>query len=108
MFGICIYGDFYNYIYGKKVYMSREIIKDIGKYEWYDLLHEFVGMFTVDRNNGIAIDTLYMELVELFPWIFEEDMAAVQDQLEKILNIYRQARRERITAVKQYSEYNRR
>ena len=43
----------------------------------------------------MPIDTLYMELVELFPWIFEEDMAAVQDQLEKILNIYRQARREK-------------
>ncbi len=69
--------------------------KDIGRHEWYSLLHEFVGALVIDRGNGIAVDTLYMELVELFPWIFSEDTAAVQDQLEKILDTYRQARRER-------------
>lgn len=95
MFGICIYEDFYSYIYGKRIYIDKTTIKDIGRREWYSLLHEFVGALVVDRTNGIAIDTMYMELVELFPWIFSEDTAAVQDQLEKILDTYRQARRER-------------
>lgn len=95
MYGICIYEDFCNYIYGKRIYIDRATVKDIGRREWYSLLHEFVGALVTDRGNGIAVDTLYMELVELFPWIFSEDTAAVQDQLEKILDTYRQARRER-------------
>lgn len=90
MYGICIYEDFYNYIYGKRIYIDRATVKDIGRHEWYSLLHEFVGALVIDRRNGIAVDTLYMELVELFPWIFSEDTAAVQDQLEKILDTYRQ------------------
>ncbi len=71
MFGICIYEDFYNYIYGKRIYIEKATIKDIGRREWYSLLHEFVGALGIDCRNGIAVDTLYMELVELFPWILK-------------------------------------
>lgn len=95
MFEFCMYEDFYNYIYGKKIYISKVIIKDMGRREWYDLLHEFVGVLVIDRRSGIAVDSLYMELIELFPWIFTEDEITEQDQLEKILSTYRQARREK-------------
>lgn len=95
MYGVCLYKDFYNYIYGKRLYISESLIRDIGGSEWYSQLHEFVGVLVIDRRNGIAVDTLYMELVELFPWIFTGEEVAEQDQLDKILNTYRQARREK-------------
>ena len=87
MYGFCIYEEFYNYIYGKRVYVSKTLIRQYGRREWYDLLHEFVGAFVIDKRRGIAID--------LFPWIFTEEEVAEQDQLEKILDTYRQARREK-------------
>lgn len=95
MYEVCLYEDFYNYIYGKRLYISEPLIKDIGGREWYSLLHEFVGALVISRRNGIAVDSLYMELMELFPWIFTGEEIAEQDQLEKILNTYREARRER-------------
>ncbi len=95
MYEVCLYEDFYNYIYGKRLYISKSVIKDIGGKEWYSLLHEFVGAFVIDKRRGIAVDTIYMELIELFPWIFTEEEVAEQDQLEKILDTYRQARREK-------------
>ena len=95
MLGICIYEDFYNYIYGKRIYISQNLIKQIGRYEWYALLHEFVGALVIEKRRGIAVDTLFMELIELFPWIFTEETVAEMDQLENVLEIYRQARREK-------------
>lgn len=95
MFEICIYEDFYNYIFGKRIYVNKTLIKDIGGREWYALLHEFVGSLVISRRNGIAVDSIYMELIELFPWIFTEDTATELDQLEKILDTYRQAREEK-------------
>lgn len=100
MYGVCLYEDFYNYIYGKRLYISESLRKDIGRREWYNLLHEFVGALVIDRHNGIEVDTLYMELIELFPWIFSEDTAAVQDQLEIILDTYRKARIEKQEVAK--------
>lgn len=95
LFEIYIYKDFYNYIYGRRIYISPNLIKQIGRHEWYSLLHEFVGALVIGKRNGIAVDILYMKLIEMFPWIFSEETVAEADQLEKILEIYREARKEK-------------
>lgn len=99
-----IYQDFYWYMLGKKIYISDRLKRQLGREEWRRLLRQFVGSFTTDRKKGIPIDSLYCELLELFPWIFKEDTATEEDQIYTVFHIYDAARWEKSNIHTRYKE----
>lgn len=89
-----IYQDFYWYMLGKKIYISDRLKRQLGREEWMRLLRQYVGSFTTDRKKGIPMDSLYCEIIELFPWIFGEEIATEEDQIYTVFEIYEKARKE--------------
>lgn len=105
-----IYQDFYGYMLGKKIYISDRLKRQLGREEWRRLLQRYVGSFTTDRRKGIPIDTLYCEILELFPWIFREEVMAEEDQIYTVFDIYDVVRQEQTnnhTRYKEETELNR-
>lgn len=88
-----LYDEFERYMFGKKIYVSRTSIKHLGKDTWKELLKEFIGYFTVDRKKGIAIDCLYDEMKDLFPYLFSEDIINQEDQLLETFENLRNTRK---------------
>ncbi|MDF2842500.1 MAG: phage tail tape measure protein family, core region [Herbinix sp.] len=88
-----IYEGFSSYMLGKKIFISRDLVKSLGKDTWICLLKEFVGSFTTDRRKGIAIDCLYDEMKSLFPFLLSEDTTNQEDQLLETFEVLRQARK---------------
>lgn len=99
-----IYQDFYGYMLGKKIYISDRLKRQLGREEWRRLLRRYVGSFTTDRRKGIPIDTLYCEILELFPWIFREEVTAEEDQIYTVFDIYDAARQEQTNNHTRYKE----
>jgi len=90
-----IYDSFYQYIKGKKIYISNKLKNDLGKDTWNDPLREFAGFFTVDKTKGIAIDSLYVEMTAMFPYIMPDDIMNEHDQLLNTFEVLRLARKGR-------------
>ena len=87
------YDEFEIYMRGKRIYVSRSLVRNLGKDEWNGLLKEFIGYFTVDRAKGIAIDCLYDEMKGLFPFLFSEETINQEDQLLETFENLRNARK---------------
>ena len=88
-----LYDDFACYMYGKRIYVSQTLTRNLGKDTWNDLLKEFVGYFTIDRKKGIAIDCLYEEMKGLFPYLFSEETINQEDQILETFENLRSARK---------------
>lgn len=90
-----IYKDFYEYAYNKRFYVNEWTRKEIGRDTWKELLKEFVGRLTTDRTRGSSINSIWEELVALFPYLFSIEVANEADQLLEFFRVYREARKER-------------
>ena len=86
------YIDFDRYMRGKRIYVSRTLARNLGKNEWNNLLKEFVGYFTVSQRNGIAIDSLYEEMIIIFPYLFSGETINQVDQILVTFENLRKAR----------------
>ena len=42
----------------------------------------------MSKSRGIAVDSLYRELMEMFPYYFPEDIYNASDELEHIIEVY--------------------
>lgn len=90
-----IYDKFNDYIFHTILYIRPTLVRDIGPTTWLYYLKKYVGQFTVDYEMGFGVDTIYQELCEVFPYLFENDIINEHDQLLKILETIDAARRER-------------
>ena len=50
------------------------------------LRREFFGTLNITKSKGVSIDTMYQELAELHPDLFDRDRANPADQLEDIVD----------------------
>lgn len=50
------------------------------------LRREFFGTLNLTKNKGVSIDTMYQELAEMHPDLFDRDRANPADQLEDIVD----------------------
>ena len=87
-----LYDDFVKYMSSKRIYVSRSLIRSLGKDAWNELLKEFVGYFTVSKVKGLAIDCLYDEMECLFPHLFTQETTNQEDQLLETFECLRKAR----------------
>ena len=56
------------------------------------LRREFFMTLNITKSKGIGIDTMWKELSELYPWLFDPEVTNPADQLEHIVDALRDAR----------------
>lgn len=89
------YDDFYRYAKKTRLYINERTRKEIGRDTWKELLIEFVGQLTTDRTRGSSLNSIWEEIVGLFPYLFSIETANEADQLLEFFRVYREARKER-------------
>ena len=50
------------------------------------LRREFFGTLNITKNKSVSIDTMYQELADMHPDLFDRDRANPADQLEDIVD----------------------
>lgn len=84
--------DFYAYMSGKRMRYDDSYKSEFGgKKEWNATRARFHNVLTQDAS-GIPVDTLYQEILELFPGMFDKDVINEKDQLVRILDMLGKAR----------------
>lgn len=73
------YDDFYNYFKNKKIYVSGDLKKALGGDTYKELLQNNIGKITKDSKKGIAIDSLWGEMSNLFPEHFSQNITNQAD-----------------------------
>ena len=89
-----LYKDFYDYMKNKRFYVSPRIRKELGD-TWKEMLKEYVGQLVTDRRNGSDVNSLWEEIVSMFPHLFTIELINETDQLIKLFSTYKEARNER-------------
>ena len=80
----------YDYLLGTKIKITQQIYKDIPDFN--DIRLSLFGRLYFSKSEGISIESLYNDLMSLYPYYFPDDIYAVSDQLEHILDVfYRQS-----------------
>ncbi|MCC8051536.1 MAG: phage tail tape measure protein [Clostridiales bacterium] len=87
-----IYDEFFNYFKNKKIYISDDLKNAFNVDEYKDLLRNNIGSIVRDATKGISIDSLWGEMVELFPEHFSADVTNQVDQIVQAFNLLKQAR----------------
>ena len=95
-----IYEDFYNYMKGKKFYVGSRTKQELGTV-WNEMLKEYVGQLVTDRRNGSDVNSIWEEIVGMFPHLFTIELINETDQLLKVFEVYKAARKERKGEVKE-------
>lgn len=94
-FKMRFYDNFYRYARQTRLYVNEWTRKEIGRDIWKELLKEFVGQLTIDRTRGSSLNSIWEELVGIFPYLFSIETANEADQLLEFFRVYREARKER-------------
>ena len=94
------YDDFYRYARKTRLYVNEWTRKEIGRDTWKELLKEFVGQLTIDRARGSSLNSIWEELVGIFPYLFSIETANEADQLLEFFRVYREARNGSRTGTK--------
>ena len=88
------YDDFYNYFRNKKIYVSDDLKKALGGDTYKELLQNNIGKITKDSKKGIAIDSIWGEMSNLFPEHFSQNITNQADQIIHTFNLVKKARQE--------------
>lgn len=88
------YDDFYNYFKNKKIYVSDNLKKALGGDVYKELLQNNIGKITKDSKKGIAIDSIWGEMSNLFPEHFSQNITNQADQIVHTFDLVKKARRE--------------
>lgn len=88
------YDDFYNYFRNKKIYVSDDLKKALGGDIYKELLQNNIGKITKDSKKGIAIDSIWGEMSNLFPEHFSQNITNQADQIVHTFDLVKKARRE--------------
>ena len=78
--------EVYNYLLGTKIRISQKIYSDIPDFNM--IRKQLFGRIYFSKSDGISIDSLYHELIDLFPYYFKDDLFNTSDILEKILEVF--------------------
>lgn len=78
--------DVYNYIKGHVFKYDDSIKSDIPDLD--DIRRKHFGQITFSRKKGTPIDIVYNELSSLYPYYFPDDVYAVSDMLQVILDVF--------------------
>lgn len=88
------YDDFYNYFRNKKIYVSDDLKKALGGDIYKELLQNNIGKITKDSKKGIAIDSIWGEMSNLFPEHFSQNITNQADQIIHTFDLVKKARQE--------------
>ena len=80
--------EVYHYLTGTKIKITQSFYNDIP--DLAGIRRELFGRLYFSRTEGVAVDKLYMELCNSFPYWFSEDIINPCDQLERILTVFYQ------------------
>ena len=78
--------DVYNYIKGHILKYTDSIKSDIPDFD--DIRKSHFGSISFAKTKGTPIDTVYKELSQLYPYYFPEDVYAVADMLDIIIDVF--------------------
>lgn len=77
----------YNHLKGVKIHIDNNIYKEFPDFNL--IRRDLFGRIYFSKIDGISIDSLYNELLDLFPYHFSEDIINPYDQLEKIIEVFK-------------------
>jgi hypothetical protein len=83
-YGYSEYGDFYNQIKKRKVYVPEKVAKDIPDYNAYR--KALFGTLYLSMKSGESIEYLYDEICRDFPGIIKNDIISQSDMLLEIVD----------------------
>lgn len=84
--------DFYAYMSGKKIrYNESDKAEFAGKAEWKAVRQRFSNVLTAS-SKGVPIDTIWEEILGLFPGLFDDSIVNEKDQLMSVLDMLGKAR----------------
>jgi len=91
---IDIMTDAYKRILYTTYKIPNYILKGLDHSYWLSLLKEFVGRFSVEpyTKRSISIDTLYEELSDDYPYLFNLEVINQEDQLYTLIEFERKYR----------------
>lgn len=79
--------DVYEYLKGIKIRITQQAFSDIPDLPL--IRRSLFGQLYLSKTEGVAVDVLYKELTNIFPYYFnEEDTPNTSDQLDRILTIF--------------------
>lgn len=80
--------EVYDYLLGTKIKISQQFYTDIPDFNSFR--KQLFGRIYFSKSDGIAVDVLYRELLDKFPYYFKDDIINPSDILEKILEVFYQ------------------
>ena len=83
---VYLYDEVYNYLLGTKIRISQQTYEDIPDFN--SIRVSLFGRLYFSKSEGIRIDSLYRDLVENFPYCFDEDIINPSDQLDRIIQVF--------------------
>ena len=78
--------EVYNHLKGVKIRINDKFYKEFPDFNL--IRRQLFGRMYFSKVDGIAVDSLYHELVDEFPYYFSDDLINPYDQLERIINVF--------------------
>ena len=78
--------EVYKHLSGTKIKITQQQYEDIK--DLSIIRRSLFGRIYLSKTSGINIDSLYSELISLFPYWFKDDIINPSDQLERILTVF--------------------
>ena len=78
--------EVYDYLTGITIKITQKNYEDIP--DLNGIRQSLFGRIYMSKSRGIAVDSLYRELMEMFPYYFPEDIYNASDELEHIIEVY--------------------
>lgn len=94
-----MYDDFFNYFKNKKIYVSDELKKELGKDTYNELLKNNIGKIVRNASKGVSIDSLWGEMTSMFPEHFSDNITNQADQIVHAFDLVKRAREDMTQAL---------
>ena len=94
-----MYDDFFNYFKNKKIYVSDELKKELGKDTYNELLKNNIGKIVRNASKGVSIDSLWGEMASMFPEHFSDNITNQADQIVHAFDLVKRAREDMTQAL---------
>ena len=93
-----MYEDVAKYIRGKTVYASPELQAEFGD-EWKNFRSRLfgLGLYTSKDIQQLGVDSMYQELSEMYPGVFDESETDMRTMLENVVDVARRGKSEHIS-----------
>lgn len=94
-----MYDDFFNYFKSKKIYVSDQLKKELGKDTYNELLKNNIGKIVRNASKGVSIDSLWGEMTSMFPEHFSNNITNQADQIVHAFDLVKRAREDMTQAL---------